>query len=286
MTAQLSPLRTGRITGSRVAAIIGKDKYRNREDTMREMVRQHFGADPEFTGNEATRWGNDHEEDARAEYERTTGTLVLDAQDFITHPEFDWLGCSPDGLVGADGMVEFKSPWRARYKTIKDKPEYEAQVQMQLAVTGRTWAHFVIYRVGEPLIVERVDADPDWLPTHLPTLTAFHQEFLETVADETKAAPFLTSPDRSDPEWTEAAQEFIAADLAVDEAGQRLERAKARLKELAGERSAKGCGVSVNRSERAGSVDWKAVAGKYAPDADPDEFRKSSSVVWTIRPTA
>lgn len=291
MTAQLSPMRTGRITASRVGAILGVNKYQTRDDVMRDMVRAHFGAEPEFTGNEATGYGNDHEDDARTAYENTHGILVLDAQDFVQHPEFGWLGVSPDGLVGDDGLVEIKCPWRAKYTSVGEKPEYAAQIQLQLACTGRAWCDFVIWRsfdaadrIGcDPLIVERVPADPDWLPSNLATLAEFHAEFLAIVADEKLAAPFLEDAERSDQEWAEAAAEFHAADEAVRAAGVRLDQAKARLRELAGDRSAKGCGVTVTRTERAGSVDWKAAAEKYAPDVDPEEFRKATSVVWTIR---
>lgn len=291
MTAQLSPMRAGRITASRVAPILGIGKYGSREDTMREMVRQALGAESEFTGNSATEYGNAHEEDGRAEYERVSGQLVLDAQEFICHPEFEWLGCSPDGLVGEDGMVEIKCPPRARYTSIAECPHYEAQIQLQLACTGRTWCDFVIWRsfdaadrLGcEPLIIERTPADPDWLPSNLAKLAEFHAEYLAIIADDKLAAPFLEDAERTDPEWAAAAAEFHAADEAVEAAGKRLDVAKARLRELAGDRSAKGCGVSVTRSERTGSVDWKSIAEKYAPDVDPDEFRKASSVVWTVK---
>ena len=283
MTTQLSPMRTGRITGSRVAGILGVDKYRTRDDVMREMVRDYLGADPEFEGNDATEWGNDHEEDARAEYERITGQLVLDAQDFVIHPDMPWLGVSPDGLIGSDGMTEFKCPYRARYTKLAEKPEYAAQIQLQLEVTGRAWCDFVIYRVGEPLIIEHVDADQEWIQQHALTLADFHTEFQAIVADEAKAALYLAPLERDDKPWQEAADEFHAADEAVRAAGVRLDAAKARLRELAGDRSAKGCGVTVTRTERAGSVDYKAITEKYAHDVDPEEFRKPSSIVWTVR---
>lgn len=190
MTAQLSPERAGRITASRIAAVLGVDRYRTRDDLLREMVREHFGAVSEFTGNEATEWGNAHEEDARAGYERTTGRLVLDAQDFVKHPEVPWLGCSPDGLVDDDGMAEFKCPWRARYRSIVERPNYQAQVQHQLACTERAWCDFVIWRPGE-LLIERVPAEPGWLASHLDTLTAFYDELQATVADPERAARYL-----------------------------------------------------------------------------------------------
>lgn len=294
MTAQLSPERVGRVTASRVAAILGIGRYGSRDEVMRDMVRQHFGAPAEFEGNEATAYGNDHEDDARTAYEARTGNLVLDAQDFVRHPDVAWIGVSPDGLVGADGLVEIKCPMRARYTTAAEAPHYVAQMQLQMACTGRAWTDFVIWRsfqqadrLGcEPLIVERVPADPDWLPRHLPALAEFHAEYLAIIADAKRAEPFLTDPDRTDAEWAAAAAEFRAADVALDAAGKRMDIAKARLRELAGDGPARGCGVQVIRSQRDGSVDWRKVAEKYAPDADTEAFRKAGSVVWTVRGAA
>lgn len=290
MTA-LSPLRTGRITGSRVGAILGLNRYQTRDDVMRELVRDTLGAEREFLGSEATEYGNDHEEDARSAFEAKNGVLVLDAQKFFIHPEHDFLGVSVDGLVGEDEIVEFKCPWRARYRSIQEKPDYRAQVQLQLACTGREGAWFVIWReaghadrIGvQRLIIERVLVDPAWLPLVLPELAEFHAEYLRVVADEDLAAPYLADLERSDADWVDAAGEFRAADEAVDVASKRLDSAKARLRKLAGERSARGCGVSVSRVERAGAVDWKAVAGKYAADVDVDVFRKPSAVVYSVR---
>lgn len=283
MTAQLSPMRTGRITASRVGAIIGVNKYQTRDDVMREMVRDALGAEPEFVGNAATEWGNEHEDDARSEYEREHGVLVLDAQEFVQHPEHEWLGVSPDGLLGADGMAEFKCPYWAKYTSIEAKPEYQAQVQLQLACTGRDWCAFVIWRPDEPLIVERVERDPDWLPTHLATLAEFHAEYERIVADPELAAPYLDVRERDDPDWAAAASRLYVAQVMLDDAAAMHEQARQALLDLAGDRAARGCGVSVTRSERAGSVDWKKLASKHAPDADPDEFRRPSSVVTTVR---
>lgn len=294
MTAQLSPERVDRITASRVAAILGIGRYGSRDEVMREMVRQHFGAPPEFEGNESTDYGKEHEDDARTAYEARTGNLVLDAQDFVRHPDIDWIGVSPDGLVGADGLVEIKCPHRARYTSAAEVPHYVAQMQLQMACTGRAWTDFTIWRsfaqadrLGcDPLIVERVSADPDWLPKHLPALAEFHAEFESIIADPKRAEPFLSDPDRTDAEWAAAAAEFHAADVALEAAGKRMDAAKSRLKELAGDKSARGCGVQVIRSQREGSVDWRKVAEKYAPDADAEAFRKAGSVVWTVRGAA
>jgi predicted phage-related endonuclease len=68
MTA-LSPLRMGRITGSRIGSILGLNRYASRADVLAEMLAQARGQDALFSGNEATAWGNGHEDDALTAYE-------------------------------------------------------------------------------------------------------------------------------------------------------------------------------------------------------------------------
>jgi putative phage-type endonuclease len=283
MTA-LSPLRVGRITGSRVAAILGVSKYADADSVLRDMVREHFGDTPEFTGNEATAHGQAHEVDAITAYEQSRGVMVYGGQEIVLHPEHDFLAVTPDGLVGDDGMVEVKCPFRARYTHISEKPDYEAQVRLQLECTGRAWCDFVVWRPGR-IDVSRVEHDPRWLPSVLGRLAEFHARYLDVIADPDKAAPHRATLDgtRADEEWAEASLAYLDAVRVQDEAKLAVEDARARLLELAGEKSAKGCGVQVIRAERAGAVDYAKALGKYAPDVDLEEFRKPPSVVFTVK---
>ena len=282
MSITLSPERAGRITGSRVGAILGLSKYQTRDDVMREMVRQHFGAPREFTGNVATEWGNAHEEDARQAYEEYARDLVLAAQEFVTHPTIPWLGCSPDGLVGDEGAVEIKCPFRST-KTLDEHPDYLAQIQLLLACTGRAWCDYVQWTADGPLYVRRVFADPDWLSSVLPELTAFHDEYERIIADPEMAAPFLADKERTDKGWVHAARVYHEKLDAAEKANADLEQAKDQLRQLANGCDARGCGVSVTTSQRAGSVDWKKLAAKHLPDVDVEPFRKAAQVVTTIR---
>lgn len=283
MTA-LSPLRAGKVTGSRVAPILGLSPYGTRDSVMRELVRGHFKEPEEFTGNVATDWGNDHEAAAIAEYEQTYNVTVHGAQEFVTHPVYPFLGCSPDGLIGADGMIEVKCPFRASYSHISQRPDYEAQIRLQLACTVRDWCDFLVWR-EDGMSVSRVHHDPWWLASVLPDLTAFIDEYQTVVGDEELAAPFRAPlvDERTDPEWRVAALDYLDA-LAAQKAAEAFTAdARARVLELADGKPTKGAGVLVVRSERAGAVDWKKVVDKYAPDVDTDEYRGPSKTIFTVR---
>src|SRR5207253_7226161 len=68
---------------------------------------------------------------------------------FVPHHDIADAGCSPDGLVGDDGLVEIKCPNTATHietliaKSVPTK--YVTQIQFQLACTGREWCDFVSY---------------------------------------------------------------------------------------------------------------------------------------------
>lgn len=72
------------------------------------------------------------------------------------------VGCSPDGLIGADGGIEVKCPdahTHVKYLLNGGLPkEYAAQVHGSMFVTGRAWWRFLSYRRNFPplsIIVER-----------------------------------------------------------------------------------------------------------------------------------
>lgn len=92
--------------------------------------------------------GTEMEPEAREMYEDAFETMVVQLG-FVIHPTNDRSGCSPDGLIGADGGVEFKVPGIANHVKYLNEgilpEEYEPQVMWNLACTGRTWWDFVSY---------------------------------------------------------------------------------------------------------------------------------------------
>jgi len=278
VTAQLSPLRSGRITGSRVGAILGLCRDKSLADVMRELVRDHFGDPVEFLGNEHTERGKALEEPARTAYEQLTGKLVLDAQDFVIHPAHDFLGYSPDGLVDDDGLVEFKAPTRwARWHGIDSRPDFYAQIQLGLACTGRSWAHFCEYRPGDPLEPELVKADPAWLDANLPALQAFHAEFERIIADPKAAAKYRNDLVAllDDPDSALDEAELAQVLTAKEELEQREQQIRDRLIERAktlGAKTARGRWFQITQVNGRRTVRYKDAIAELAPGADLSRF--------------
>lgn len=99
--------------------------------------------------------------------------------------EFDGiqLGYSPDGLVGADGLIEIKSRrpkiHLAHILAGQVPAENMAQCQAGLLVSGRAWLDYISYAGGMPMWRVRVHPDPRWFEA----IVAAVQEFETNVAE-------------------------------------------------------------------------------------------------------
>jgi len=244
----MSPYRLGRLTASRIPPILNLSPYGTPKTTMRLMVREAWGAPPEFEGNIATEWGHEHEQDGIDAYEELTGRTVTGQQQFTVHPVHDFIAMSPDGILEEDdeglGVVEVKAPFRARFTHIDERPDYQAQMQVQMACLGAAWGDFVVWR-PEITHISRLDHDPTWLDLVLPTLTEFHDEYMRIVADPELVQPHLDplTDWRTDPEWWEAEVEYLEAKMEADTATRIVEDRKARLVELAAGETTRGAGL-------------------------------------------
>jgi len=92
-------------------------------------------------------------------------------------------GCSPDALIGDDGLLEIKCPaphTHVKYLLDGGLPtDYFAQVQGQLWVTGRKWCDFVSYHPDMKSLIVRVDADLEWQAGLEKALNKFIKGMLE-----------------------------------------------------------------------------------------------------------
>lgn len=87
-------------------------------------------------------------------------------------------GCSPDRLVGDDGLLEMKVPApNTHIRYLLDKAalgkEKWVQVQGQLLVTGRQWVDLVSFHPEFPLLVRRVNRDEKYIGQLRDTVTMF-----------------------------------------------------------------------------------------------------------------
>lgn len=159
-TAEWFQARLGKVTASNVYNVLSKtakgmptSKY---EDYKIKLMTERLTEEiSQSYTTPAMQWGIEHEEDALREYEFIYDTEVTRCG-FIQHPTIQMAGASPDGFIGEDGLVEVKCPQPPNHLRFfidsNIKPEYLAQMQFQMACTGRKWCDFISY---DPRFVDR-----------------------------------------------------------------------------------------------------------------------------------
>ena len=173
-TDEWHQLRLGKVTASRVADILAKTKSgpsASRGNYLIELALQRVTKTIEESyQNEAMQWGTQTEPQARVAYEVKTGNFV-DQIAFVNHPTIAGFGCSPDGLVGNDGLIEIKCPNSATHwgyiKANEPPNKYVIQMQAQMAATGAKWCDFVSFDPRMPersqLLIVHVPRDPEFI---------------------------------------------------------------------------------------------------------------------------
>lgn len=186
--------RLGKVTASCVADVVSRTKTgysASRVNYMAQLIAERLTGNVAATfSNAAMTWGTDQEPHARAAYSFIADVDVAEVG-FVDHPRIKMTGASPDGLVGADGLVEIKCPNTSTHiETLigqKIPAKYITQMQWQLACTDRAWCDFASFDPRMPaemqLWVCRVERDDDVIRHLENEVSAFLAE-LEIRVDE------------------------------------------------------------------------------------------------------
>ena len=286
---QLSPewfeQRKNRVTASLVGAILGIAPYMDRDGAMRAMVRAAHGAEPEFKGNPATEWGKANEANARLDYEMDMCQETTDAP-FVEAE--GWAGASPDAFVGSKGLLEIKCPYGIRqaehpapFKKLEDQPHYYAQVQFQLWVTKREWAHFFQW-VPKDTKPETIFPDNDWLADALPRLRQFYAEFLHERDHNADAHLEPLRKIIDTPAALKAVTEYDELTEAIERATEKRKDVLASLSQMVGGKDALVSGRKLTLVEKAGAVSYAKAIRALAPDADLSAYTGFPTSYWKL----
>ncbi len=177
-------LRLGKFTATDFQTVANGKK-----DTIRKLV--YKKAAEQITGYREEGYMNDHmlrgvelEDEARKLYEFQTGNDVT----LVGFVSDDWIGCSPDGLIGDDGGLEIKCKDIHTHLDclLNGDNSYKWQIQGSLYVTQRLWWDFVSYNPHFPadkqLYIERWYPDEELqvkIERGLVTAVEMLQEVLE-----------------------------------------------------------------------------------------------------------
>jgi hypothetical protein len=170
--------RAGFASASGIHNILSKPRKRGesesagRKNYKAKIICEILSGKPTKEEEVETWWmkrGKELEGDARSEYEMINGVMVQTCG-FVHHPLIQRYGCSPDGLVGSDGMVQIKCLNRANHmdcwtRGIPNDKQQQMTSELSVcregsAVGHRIWNDFVSYHPDFPphlrLYVKRI----------------------------------------------------------------------------------------------------------------------------------
>ena len=185
-------MRLGKVTASRVADVIKKGRGSSVSQTaksyMAELIAEVLtGESKPFFENDAMRWGTETEPQARSMYEIKNDFVDVKEVAFVEHNDF--IGISPDGLIGEDGLLEIKCPSTTtqikRALSSDYSSDYKAQIQMQLWVTERQWCDFVSFDprldCEASYLQQRVERDEEYIEEMKEKVYKFIEEMNESI---------------------------------------------------------------------------------------------------------
>ena len=261
----LSQERVGRITGSRIGAVLGLEgAFKSRNAILQEMVREYYGELEQETNPDLQR-GIELEPIILKE-----SVVEFETPGFIKHKKYDFLGATPDAYFisseGARVAVEIKAP--REFKEISES--YNAQMQLEMEVLDADFGFFIqgVF-IGGKLETKCtfVERDRDFIEKNLESLKAFMADF-----EKAKNNHF-------DLELEVLSREYVALNAQAKEIQDKLNVAKERL-------IAKGAFenefVKVIEKTRKGGFDY----AKYCKDSKleiPAQYKKSDTRYFEVR---
>ena len=178
--------RAGIPTASQFATVMASGRGGGESKTRAKYMRQLAGEI--ITGKPMESFSNVHmerghamEPEARELYSFATDT-VPDQVGFILNGQ---KGCSPDSLIGTNGMLEIKTKLPDLLIECLERddfpPEHRAQCQGALWVAEREWIDIVVYWPEMPVFIKRAYRDEAYIATMAEAVDKFNEELAELV---------------------------------------------------------------------------------------------------------
>jgi hypothetical protein len=175
-------VRCGLPTASMFSAILAKGEGKTRKSYLNKLAAEIIMGEPlENFSTPAMERGKMMEAEAR-EFYAFTNDVKLTRVGFITNGR---KGCSPDSLIGKNGMLEIKTQrGDLLIETIlKDEfpLEHVAQTQGNLWVAEREWVDLAVYWPKFPPFVKRAYRDEPYLKRLSEAVDVFNEDLARTA---------------------------------------------------------------------------------------------------------
>jgi len=172
--------RNNAITASDIPTVLGENSYK----TPWSLLLDKCAANPKpFVGNAATKWGTHYEDIAIEKYCEIKGKRVL-AFGLLMHPEYTWLGGSPDGITTDGILLEVKCPLKRKIVMGEVPHHYLSQILLNLEICDLELGHFIEFVPGNSdndylINIVEVKRDREWFARELPKMKAFWDSVVE-----------------------------------------------------------------------------------------------------------
>lgn len=179
-------LRAGIPTASEFSTVLASGKDGGASKTRRTYMLKLAGE--VVTGEPTESFTNFHTERGKAwepEARERYAFLTESEPELVGFIRNGPKGCSPDSLIGANGMLEIKTklPHLMIDVLLKDQfpPEHKAQCQGALWVAEREWIDIAIYWPRLPVFIKRAYRDEPYIASLASAVDTFNAELAEVV---------------------------------------------------------------------------------------------------------
>ena len=168
--------KLGMFSGSDFHIFLGSSEKKKEKLWEKVAERRYLDSDDEDFFSPYTERGNMLEPEARRMYSAINEVDVKEVGLVEAEGEFDgYAVCSPDGLVGEDGIIEIKTlsaKFFLSYTEIDEKtgkpknyirPEHRTQCQYNMFITERQWCDLVYYHSRAGVHVIRLKRDEEYI---------------------------------------------------------------------------------------------------------------------------
>lgn len=280
--------RKGKITGSVAGAALGLNPYMTASQLIRRMVREYHGLESEFTGNIATEYGQLNEPMALLDFVNKYGYAVHEVG-FYVHPDYAWLGASPDGIfennMGEECLLEIKCPFGLRndltpqFKTIEQQPHYYAQVQLEMACTGVNQLYFYQWNQYADSL-EIVTFNKAWFDEAVVKLFAFYELYLHELKNPIHLDDLVQTIDTD--ESLKLLQQYDNVCEVLDNATKAKAELLQQIVELSKSQNSVIHGRKLTQVKRDGAISYAKAIKDLLPDADLTKYKGQPTTYWKL----
>lgn len=267
--------RKNKIGASDAGIIMGDSPWKSPFQLWQEKL--GFVEQPIETS--AMRRGKEMESIARQKYEEIKGRSFFPL--VLSHPEHSWMIASMDGItLDFRHAVEIKCPGKIDHDTAKNgnvPKKYYSQLQHQMCVCSLNKIDYFSFD-GENGVIIEVEKDTGYLQDLVKKERDFYFHLMDVTPPPLHERDYVTRENQDD--YIQACYSWIQAKKMLDTAKEDEEKSRKRLLEVSENRNSKGCGVTVQKLMKKGSISYEEI--DQLKNVDLEKYRKEPIIYFRV----